>query len=79
MELVEPVEAMDSLLREPFSGRCSEERAGEWRDSTSVVREVMYFWKRAPWGVGYTGCCCEEETPTFIIFLTTKKYLFLFF
>ena len=47
-ELVEPVEAMDSLLREPFSGRCSVEREGEWIASTSVVRVAMYFWKRAP-------------------------------
>ena len=48
-ELVEPADAMESLLREPFRGGCSEEESGGVSIArTSVVRVAMYFWKRAP-------------------------------
>ncbi len=47
-EFVEPVEAMESLLSEPFRGGCSEDKEGVSIARTSVVRAEMYLWKRDP-------------------------------
>ena len=56
-ELVELVDSFRTLLSvsEPLRSGFSEDKVWSPARKRSEVRVETYFWKRAPWGVGYTG------------------------